>query len=126
MISSILASCDCGFRTELMIGGGTGLFASLAMFPGFCRQCRQLVPLNLAAMPITCSLCKTGDVTAYDDESLQGKPGANVIASWDFTEKIGRVVALTDGTYLCPTCGEFHLRFQCGDARWGKDEIRIG
>jgi Zn finger protein HypA/HybF involved in hydrogenase expression len=126
MISSIVAFCDCGFSSELMIGGGSGAFSSLALFPGFCRHCVQLVPANLATTPITCSLCKGAEVTLYDDESLRGQSGSETIASWDFTAKIGRVVTLTDGTYLCPACGKRELRFRRGDAKWGRDEMRLG
>jgi hypothetical protein len=126
LTTSLRAACDCGFSTELIVGGGTGAFAALAMFPAYCRSCRQLLPVNLAAGPLACSLCKGSDVTPYDDESLQGQAGLETVASCDFRRQIGRVLTLTDGTYLCPVCGKHGLRFHGGDVKWGSDEMRLG
>jgi hypothetical protein len=49
---------------------------------------------------------------------LIGEIGENEIESWNMEEDLGRELILTDGTYFCPSCEEFKLRFKPGMLCW--------
>ena len=55
--------------------------------------------------------CPSGTPIPYTDARLAGKAGANIVASWNLHAGPGNPAVLTDGSYLCPRCGAFGLRF---------------
>jgi RNA polymerase subunit RPABC4/transcription elongation factor Spt4 len=105
----VKAFCACGYKKELYLGGGMKNFTTYCNFPIFCRKCKLLLEVNLLKKDVVCPICQHFDYLAYDDPSLIKQKG-NEIFSWNY-EKIGRKLVLTDGKYLCPSCGQFSLSF---------------
>lgn len=119
MGSSVQADCLCGHHSgTLMIGGGMANYASFCAFPAYCSACRELLVVNLFNQPLTCPHCGGKEVLPYDQPSLIGKLGRKQVASWEVSDKLLRVLVLTDGTYLCPACQKFTLRFMSAGIQW--------
>jgi hypothetical protein len=93
-------------------------FTTFCAFPIYCKACDALRSTNMFALPLTCSNCGSGEVTPYDDSSLIAEPGASTVVEWNMEGELGRRLALTDGTYFCPKCRNFTLRFSPGSISW--------
>jgi len=115
---SVEAICDCGFNASGLIGGGKADFESVCHFPAYCERCQLMVSVNLLAKTLRCPHCRSRRVRSYDHPSLQGRTGNEEVVSWNVSDRLGRVLALHDGTYLCPACGRFTLRFSKGGIDW--------
>jgi len=118
MGSSVNALCECGYQASSLIGGGMANFMEVCHFPFLCEQCREIVEVNLLEKKLRCPKCSSKSVIPYDDKKLLGKAGKLEVASWNMEEQLGRVLRLTDGKYLCPSCGEYKLSFAPGDILW--------
>ena len=93
-------------------------FGSVCYFPALCMKCRRLVQVNLLSKTVRCPRCRSRRVKAYDSNDLVGEVGRNEVTSWHVEDKLGRDLLLTDGRYLCPSCGEYKLRFEEGGLLW--------
>lgn len=119
MGASVIASCSCGLDTgDIWVGGGISNFTVFCAFPIYCKACDGIRVTNMYDMPLTCLECGDGEVTPYDDPSLVGEPGAESVFEWNTNGRLGRDLKLTDGTYLCPACRNFTLRFSEGSICW--------
>jgi hypothetical protein len=76
------------------------------------------VEANLLAKPVICPTCESSPVIPYDDEKFVGEIGVEEVESWNMEEELGRELVLRDGTYFCPSCEEFKLRFKPGMLCW--------
>lgn len=113
---SVLDKCECGYESPLlMIGDEMFSFDTLCNFPAFCAQGDHLVTVNLFEHPILCPDGHKNEPTPYSNAHLKGKTGGNTIASWRYS---GHQVELTDGTYFCPSCHQYTLKFSQGDIMW--------
>ncbi len=107
----IRAECRCGFAKEMFLGGGMQNFTKYCAFPMYCGRCKILFEANLFQKRILCPYCReTKDVMPYDDERLCRRKGKEVFR-WATEHEVGRNLALTDGEYLCPWCGQLTLSF---------------
>jgi hypothetical protein len=59
-------------------------------------------------------LAGSTDVNPYDAEELIGARGEREVVSWNAAGRLGRVLVLPDGRYLCPTCRAHSLTFEPG------------
>jgi Zn finger protein HypA/HybF involved in hydrogenase expression len=118
MGSSVKAKCPCGFKAESMIGGGMLDHLTTCLFPCLCETCKDMVTANLYDEKITCPECNSPGVIPYDDPRLQGDAGTQAVAGWNTSDRLGRELALMDGTYKCPKCGSTTLRFEQGGILW--------
>jgi len=99
------------------VGGDVQLHDGL-LFPALCRDCNDIVEVNLLARPPQCPKCKRHDVVAYDQPEFRARRGKHVVADWNMEEQLGRVLELTDGEYLCPACGGYNLTFGHTGLMW--------
>jgi hypothetical protein len=127
------ARCACGYEERrLLVGGGMGSYSAFCGFPVLCRSCQRVRVANLLAGapplkesekerpgmpdpppgPPKCGVCQSPDIVPYDSPELQTRPGPARVADWNEAARIGRVVRLNDGPYLCPKCDEANLRFR--------------
>ena len=118
MGSLVIAVCECGYTAESAVGGGMATFKEICYFPAYCEQCHELVEADLLARPVNCPVCEGTPVTPYNDEKLIGEIGEEEVESWNMEEDLGRELVLTNGTYFCPACEEFKLRFKPGMLCW--------
>jgi hypothetical protein len=128
--SRIEAKCSCGYEERgLLVGGGMGSYTAFCGFPVLCRLCGRVRTANLLAGappmetkerpgmpdpppgPPKCGICDSPDIVPYDSPQLQPRPGEGRVTDWN-EDRIGRVVRLNDGLYLCPKCGDTSLRFR--------------
>lgn len=111
------ASCPCGYKEPaLRIGGGMTSFRTHHGFPAYCSAGKpHLVMVNLLEEPLKCPRHKKAPIP-YSDKSLVGKPGkksllmSRVLSPSDNTKVLE--FELTNGTYLCPVCQNFTLKFR--------------
>jgi Zn finger protein HypA/HybF involved in hydrogenase expression len=118
MGSAVTAACDCGLTANILVGGGMSTFTTECYFPCLCRGCRNIVQVNLLAPDRHCPACDTPNAIPYDSSSLSGTPGPHQVVEWNIADDLGRKLALNNGTYECPTCGEMSLRFSPGGMCW--------
>ena len=101
MGSLVQANCNrCNFSKDLQLGAGRRTFKETAMWPVWCNACGNL------SVALTWSLGteKGEPIERNWFERLLGRPVKYRIKYID--------LRLTDGTYLCPSCKKFSLRFQ--------------
>ena len=118
MGSEVIAKCECGYEQGFMIGGGMATFRELCAFPCLCRDCKSIIPVNLLDVPISCPHCKGDRVVPYDDEELCEQRGDETVTSWSLGGQNERGLVLTDGTYYCPSCDSFRLKFKNSGLSW--------
>ena len=62
------ARCDCGFQTEVRVGGGRRTFNEDSQFPYYCATC-GIVSVNIAKLTIgtcpPCPKCGAAEVHQY-------------------------------------------------------------
>jgi len=106
-----MASCECGFRTSVRVGGGMRSFQTNAPFPFYCKRC-GLVGANTAMKPVVCPTCASSDIQQY------GKPPISVIdphahaVLQNFSFE-----AFAEGN-LCPACKKMTLVFDAAGTRF--------
>ena len=136
MGSLVQANCNrCNFSKDLQLGAGRRTFKETAMWPVWCTACGNLSVANHKKPSLVCAECGSNDVKRSEDPEVWSGDGQSSAAlTWSLgTEKgepiernwferlLGRPpkyrikyidLRLTDGTYLCPSCKKFSLRFQ--------------
>ena len=118
MGSEVIAKCKCGLEARILIGGGMVDFDSTSYFPYLCENCHSVVQVNFRAKRKQCPKCKKSKVIPYNDSNLIGRRGKKTLAEWKIEETLGRDLALTDGYYKCPQCGQMTLRFYDSGLNW--------
>jgi len=118
MGSEVIATCQCGLNTSIMIGGGMFNFMTKCYFPCICERCHAVVPVNLLAKRKRCPQCRTTKVIPYDNPTLSDSQGQCIVANWDMEEELGRELKLTDANYRCPKCGQMTLHFEDSCLCW--------
>jgi len=118
MGSQVTATCECGVRAEILIGGGMMDFTTTCYFPSLCDRCQTIVQTNLLAGDHRCPECGAADPIPYDDPRILGSPGEGTVAEWNMQERLGRELILTDGSYKCPKCGKMTLQFADSGLCW--------
>ncbi len=110
MGSQVKALCQCGVESEVLIGGGKLNFRKVQYFPCQCKNCKDVVQVNLKSRKLKCPNCKEV-VIPYNHSALVGVVGNKIIAQ-SFDD------ILTNGTYQCPKCENHNLRFVSDHMRW--------
>ena len=68
MGSSHQAHCECGFKTNVTVGGGRRTFQEDSQFPYYCASC-GIVSVNIAKLKIgdqpPCPKCESPEVHQY-------------------------------------------------------------
>jgi len=102
----ISSSCRCGYSNEsIPIGAGRHNHLDLCMHPALCRAGQHMVTVNLKDESTACPDGHPGEPLPYcNAPELQGVPGNGTISSWGDHR-------LDTGTYLCPKCGRYEMRF---------------
>ena len=98
-----------------MIGGGMYSYDKECFFPAYCSGGHHLVTVNLARKRLRCPTGHKTEPVPYNHESLVAQLGKEIVADWLLGD---RVVALTNGTYLCPRCQNPTLTFSEGEVMW--------
>jgi hypothetical protein len=112
MGSTVEAKCKCGYRATSDVGGGKSNYLTFGSMPALCEHCQTLVTVNKYAKPPQCPKCKSPQVVPYDDPALNAKSDTTITESGRVWEAMaGSAYLLTCGTYLCPACKQYTLRF---------------
>jgi DNA-directed RNA polymerase subunit RPC12/RpoP len=111
MGTEVMAHCECGLDTTIMIGAGFADFPYVCLFPASCGNCKQVVQANLAEDPVRCPECCSTELSSYDKPALSKGDSTQTITRW------GDHI-LTDGHYQCPACGDMTLRFTESGLLW--------
>jgi hypothetical protein len=118
MGSQVNASCECGFQSSSLIGGGMHNFMTTCYFPCLCERCCDIVQLNLLSKKLRCRKCRSTKIIPFDDVRLCETKGKEKVVEWNMMEMLGRKLVLTNGNYKCPKCGEMLLKFSHGGLCW--------
>ena len=118
MGSQVIAKCECGFETKIMIGGGMANFMTTCYFPCLCYNCQNVVQVNLLAASPVCPDCGAGNPIPYDTIELMETTGESIIAQWNVEESLGRELILYNSNYKCPRCGNIALQFVDSGLSW--------
>ena len=102
----------CSYDSFLMLGGGRANHSTYAAWPVSCRNCSSITTANFKASPLACTECGSEDVAPMTDPAMR-KGGSKVVERW-------ADLALVDGEYRCPQCGQFALRFGTNAAGHGR------
>lgn len=111
MGSQVKATCQCGYETSILIGGGLKNHTTTCYFPCLCDNCHNIVQVNLLAETTSCPQCQAPNPIPYDDTRLIGSLGNRKVDQWNVQARLGRELILTDGKYRCPKCGGMSLEF---------------
>ncbi len=118
MGSEVIATCDCGIRENILIGGGMFNFTTTCLFPCCCENCDNVVEVNLLSEDKKCPYCKSKAVISYDDPRMIKSIGNKSVASWNVKDRIGRELIITNGSYWCPKCKNPNLKFEDSGTCW--------
>lgn len=97
---------QCGYRSEVVIGGTMESFAKHSVWPAFCKSCDEMVAINTRSDPIVCLKCNTRDVSRYGYPTLSDNSGPIVVTCESDTLR-------ADG-HFCPGCRQRTLAFGTG------------
>lgn len=112
MGSILRAHCDCGYNADdLLLGGGRMDFTTNCNFPYYCEDCSILFEANAFEETVICPKCHKDQAYSYDTKKACGSAGEKIVFDWNVMSQIGRTLVLTDGSYICPSCHKFRLRF---------------
>lgn len=111
MGSQVIAVCRCGINSTIAVGGGMASHETEEFFPGFCLNCKEVMEMNLKEEFPLCTSCIKEITIPYNDPRLIG-----IVGKEEISRSFDNV--LTDGTYLCPSCRQFTLRFAPGHVLW--------
>jgi len=118
MGSQVTATCRCGFKTKILIGGGMANFTTICYFPCLCEGCHNIVQVNLLAKPKQCPNCHKTTLIPYDDPRLSKSPGKHAVVEWKMQGRVGRKLILTNGNYMCPKCNKMLMCFRDSGLCW--------
>ena len=110
MGSQVFAICKCGINSEIRTGRGFDN-KGFIYFPGYCITCKDVVQINLEDDKKVCPKCESENTLPYNDSSLEGTKGTEIIAQCYFDE-------ITNGAYKCPKCENMTLHFKLGPILW--------
>jgi hypothetical protein len=106
MASVHSATCECGYRTTVSVGGTRANFETVNNFPFYCDTC-GLVTINTRDKIIKCPACRSPKITQY------GIPPASRAFDDRFT--LPAIQAFSYEAYkqgnLCPKCKNYNLEF---------------
>jgi predicted RNA-binding Zn-ribbon protein involved in translation (DUF1610 family) len=104
MRSKHKATCQCGYLTEITVGGDMSTQLQDSRFPFYCRHC-GLVEVNTALTTPVCPNCGTADIAQY------GQPPVSVVHSHKYSAPREFSLAADATGNLCPQCKGMTLVF---------------
>jgi len=97
------ASCECGFKTSIQIGGNMRTHKEDSRFPCYCEKC-GLVEVNVAKSALECPQCESLNIVPYGDLKISEPIERSPTIQW------GNFKAPGKGN-LCPVCKNKTLTF---------------
>ncbi len=122
------ASCQCGFTTDVTVGGGRMTFHQDSKFPFYCQSC-GLVAVNVAPLArdcteTTCPQCNAEGAVQYGVppvslHDMRRSPGKLVSQFWEKQKPQEKHWAAlqwgsreaSESGHLCPACHQITLKF---------------
>lgn len=114
----VIATCKCGYCAVADVGYGMLNPLTLCFFPCMCERCKNVVQVNILDVQPECPLCKSKNVTPYNDPKLSDGAGEEMVVLVNIPYMKCSNFVLTDGNYLCPKCQNVMLRFTKSDMVW--------
>lgn len=112
------ASCECGFKTDVTVGGGR--YGSKSYFPFYCPTCGLVevntTPLKRDSSLATCPHCNTAGIVQYGAPPVSlydMRPGK----AWQFWREKPQAALqwgsreAAENGHLCPACQKMTLTF---------------
>lgn len=87
-------------------------------FPFLCKSCNSIVQANALDPKPQCPGCGSVELTSYSHPALCGSRGECEVVGWTPRGQEGPAFTLHDGTYWCPKCKSFRLRFTESGIMW--------
>ena len=110
MSSKHNATCQCGFETEVEVGGYMKTYLECSYFPYYCSTC-GLVHANIQLAVPVCPDCASAEIKQYGKPpvSIPTDSSPKTLCAWDYT-------ASAEGN-LCPSCKQMTLVFHHAHSR---------
>lgn len=128
-------NCDCGYEAYARTGATRATYLKSFWYPHACRQCLQVVSVDLACHEPKCPDCGSADLHSFGLELPRencrkwgmfskvlpllglGEPKGPFTEPHKFIDQTlnfhsGRTWGLPNGPHWCPACGEKSLRFE--------------
>ena len=119
MGSQVIASCPCGIEEWISVGGGMFEFNQFCQFPCLCKNCNNIVEINLLTKENRCPKCRSRKVIPYTAPELQDVTGNEEVASWFSIDRFdNQPLILNTGNYKCPRCNNMTLVFSDSGLCW--------
>ena len=111
MGTMIVATCDCGFKTDTMyLGGGMCNHTTMSNFPNYCKNCKSLFEANMYDDTIICTNCRSANIVRYDNPYVVKNLDELI---FDWRAPGGKnTLKLSKKNSLCPQCNQFSLKFE--------------
>lgn len=111
MASVHSATCECGFRATVSVGGTRANFRTVCDFPFYCETC-GIVTVNTRNKKIECPTCSSDQIVQYGAAPasirMQEKYSLPAIQAFSYQ-------ANAKGN-LCPACKNYTLEFSGSNA----------
>lgn len=114
MGSTHTASCECGFSTEVNVGGSRSSFATHSYFPYLCKQC-GIVNVNITKENIFCPTCKSEVIDQY---GLGVASDLNLKQTNPYPRLQNYAREAFQNGHKCPLCKNFTLSFSAATTRY--------
>lgn len=104
--SLVRATCKCGYTKDAKLGifhDSDG--RQICFLPSICDDCRSVVAPNYLKRLVSCPQCSSYKIRKYNHRDLSIKDVPPIVAEW-------RHFTLHSGTYRCPQCQQFQLRWK--------------
>lgn len=114
----VTVSCSC-FGSFVLPVGPRMAPPDYCLFPFLCTDCESVSTLNIHADALACERCGSASVVPFGSPPALGEIGSTVVFACSPCDRFSPgQLALTDGTYWCPTCRRHTARFSDSGIKW--------
>lgn len=97
--------CQCGYKKEVILGGGIRHQFTISYFPHLCTSCCEIVNVNILEQKKKCPECLSTEIICYTNPKLRlGEVGEELATCGE--------QSLYFSWYRCPNCTLYEMRFR--------------
>lgn len=120
------AVCECGYKSEAVLGAGRSNFREVCKFPHYCTSCNEVISVDIFKEERICPKCQSRDVQSYEARTSRLKYKILEKFSDETLKKFGfhrrddeqhswygksKNHTILKGNQYCPNCQKKELKF---------------